>query len=403
MRAVLALCFVLFASLAIAQEGRPAGPNPPCSAFGVVAGTCAQGNDARIPTGNWPTTTTNNDFLTFNGTTGAPQDSGTSWASPAALGTTTPAAINGTTGAFSGLLGTSGAGSATNPEIYVGNTTTGLYSVSTTGLGLSVNGTLQGDYGITNSGAWTFASNVELGNANVQINSTSGHFSTRSGNTLLTSPATATWQLGFTDAASPVAQTLQVQNVVAGTSNTAGVNWIMQGSLSTGTGVGGNILMKVAKTGTTGSTVNSAFPMISVNAGNATGATVQFGDGTNFTTYDSCTALTTGATGIIACTASAARFKEISTAVSPADADAGLDKLRVGAPVWNYKPEYASRFGEGPRVGLIADDVAKMDPRCVVEKDGGVSDYWDRCVIAYIVAAHENLKQQFDDYRRNHP
>ena len=42
----------------------------------------------------------------------------------------------------------------------IGNATTGLYSVSTTGFGISVNGVLKGDYGITNSAAWTFVGNL---------------------------------------------------------------------------------------------------------------------------------------------------------------------------------------------------------------------------------------------------
>ena len=53
-------------------------------------------------------------------------------------------------------FGTSTAGSAGTPSFFVGNSTTGLYSVSTTGFGISVNGTLIADYGITNAGSWTF-------------------------------------------------------------------------------------------------------------------------------------------------------------------------------------------------------------------------------------------------------
>jgi hypothetical protein len=49
------------------------------------------------------------------------------------------------------------AGSAATPDLIVGNSTTGLYSVSTTGFGISVNGTVEGDWGITTSKAWTFA------------------------------------------------------------------------------------------------------------------------------------------------------------------------------------------------------------------------------------------------------
>jgi len=61
-----------------------------------------------------------------------------------------------------------------------------------------------------------------------------------------TRSAAATIHLGAADAASPVAQTFGVQGVVAGTSNTAGSDFTLTGSQGTGTGVGGNIVFKVA-------------------------------------------------------------------------------------------------------------------------------------------------------------
>lgn len=64
-------------------------------------------------------------------------------------------------------------------------------------------------------------------------------------------------RFGAPDAASPVAQTLSVQNVVAGTVNTAGAALTIAGSQGTGTGVGGSILFKVAPAGSTGSTQNA--------------------------------------------------------------------------------------------------------------------------------------------------
>lgn len=66
----------------------------------------------------------------------------------------------GTTSPGVGVFNISAVGSAAAPTLTVGNTTTGLYSVSTTGLGLSVNGTVEGDWGITNSAAWTLVGNV---------------------------------------------------------------------------------------------------------------------------------------------------------------------------------------------------------------------------------------------------
>ena len=158
--------------------------------------------------------------------------SGATFANPGAIGSGTPA----TSVAASGLLGTSSAGTAANPSVYVGNATTGLYSVSTTGLGLSVNGAVKIDWGITNSGATTLVGSTF---ANTMQLSSGATLQLRAGNTLLSSPATATLQLGQADAASPVAQTLQVQSVTPGAVNTAAVNWTQQASLSTGTGTAG--------------------------------------------------------------------------------------------------------------------------------------------------------------------
>src|ERR1700680_1653262 len=61
----------------------------------------------------------------------------------------------------------------------------------------------------------------------------------------------ATLQLGSTDAASPVAQTLQVQS--ANTVNNAGVTWTLFGSMSAGWGVSGGITLQTGvKSGVSG-------------------------------------------------------------------------------------------------------------------------------------------------------
>jgi hypothetical protein len=168
--------------------------------------------------------------------------------------------------AVGALLGTTNAGSATNPEIYVGNTTTGLYSVSTTGLGFSVNGALKGDYGITNANNWTFLAGM-LVNGNVELTTNGSSFQARTGSTLLSSPASATWQLGAADAASPVAQTLQVQSVVAGNANTAGVPFTIQGSLSNGSGLGGDIAIKTSLATAASGTQNTSVNALLLKAG----------------------------------------------------------------------------------------------------------------------------------------
>lgn len=73
----------------------------------------------------------------------------------------------------------------------------------------------------------------------------------------LTRKAAATLQLGATDAAAPVAQTLGVQSVVAGTTNTNGTDFTIKGSAGTGTGTGGSIIFQVANTGASGTSQNA--------------------------------------------------------------------------------------------------------------------------------------------------
>ena len=67
----------------------------------------------------------------------------------------------------------------------------------------------------------------------------------------------ANLQLGNFDAATPVAQTLSVQSVVAGTSNTAGAAFTITGSQGTGTGAGGSLIFQVAPAGTAGTAQNA--------------------------------------------------------------------------------------------------------------------------------------------------
>ena len=69
--------------------------------------------------------------------------------------------------------------------------------------------------------------------------------------------ADANLAFGAADAASPVAQTLSVQNVVGGTTNTAGVNWTFAASRGTGTGAGGDIIFQTAPAGGSGTTQNT--------------------------------------------------------------------------------------------------------------------------------------------------
>jgi hypothetical protein len=84
---------------------------------------------------------------------------------------------------------------------------------------------------------------------------------------ILSRKSAANLQLGATDSAAPAAQTLSVQSVVAGTSNTAGANWSIKGSASTGSAVGGDIILQTTQAGSSGSSQNPFVTALTV-AGN---------------------------------------------------------------------------------------------------------------------------------------
>lgn len=128
---------------------------------------------------------------------------------------------------------------------------------------------------------------------------------TSGGDVFLGRAGAANWRMGNTDAASPVAQTLSVQNVVGGTTNTAGVTTTIRGSLGTSQGVPGRIHLQagglIAASGTTQQTAldrlvvgatkvltnNSAITIANVTAGSNTSVggrvdyCVEVGDGTD--------------------------------------------------------------------------------------------------------------------------
>lgn len=112
---------------------------------------------------------------------------------------------------------------------------------------------------------------------------------------ILSTPALSTLHFGNIDAASVVAQTTGVQGIVTGTSNTPGANWTFTGSAGTGTGVGGDIIFKVAKAGSTGSTQNSETEGFRIAAATALPQwpSSTTGAGTATFTNAPCTGLTT--------------------------------------------------------------------------------------------------------------
>ena len=167
-----------------------------------------------------------------------------------------------------------GRGAATKfLNIYGGaSATTSVFSVSNAG-NLVINGSFSGVSTITaagqiqtNSGQlYSWSSRSTLGSpadGSVKLSNSAGTNSVTI--SFPTATATPTLQLGALDAAAPISQIVSVQNVIAGTSNTAGVNWTFNGSQGTGTGAGGDIIFQTAKAGTTGTSQNALAAVFTV-------------------------------------------------------------------------------------------------------------------------------------------
>ena len=78
--------------------------------------------------------------------------------------------------------------------------------------------------------------------------------------------AAATLRIGGPDAASPVAQTIKFQDVVAGTSNIAAPNATYQAPAGTGTGTGGSHILQVAPAGLTGTAKNAWVTALTIDS-----------------------------------------------------------------------------------------------------------------------------------------
>jgi hypothetical protein len=110
------------------------------------------------------------------------------------------------------------------------------------------------------------------GVGNIAIaNDVSGFFIGTSFDTVLTRKGAANFRLGTADAASPVAQTLSVQSVVAGQTNAsaAAYPFTITGAQGTGSGVGGSIVFQVAPAGGSGTAQNALVAALTIDTTNA--------------------------------------------------------------------------------------------------------------------------------------
>lgn len=124
------------------------------------------------------------------------------------------------------------------------------------------------------------------------------------GRGVLSSPAAGGIKLGNADVAAPIAQTLSVQDVAAGTTNTAGVTTTLIGSLSTGSGTSGDIVLQTGGTGAASTVKNTAVTALTIKGATqaviiASGKTFQIGNAATTGLTAGVLAATTNATIVI--------------------------------------------------------------------------------------------------------
>lgn len=142
-------------------------------------------------------------------------------------------------------------GTASVPSLAAGNTGDGIYQAQAADIAVTLGGNPIATFNNNATKQFTVSSDATIGfasttNPAIAVN-----------DTILRRVGAASIGLGDINAASPIAQTLSVQNVITGTSNTAGVDWTFKDSAGTGTGAGGKYLFQVAAAGSTGSAPNT--------------------------------------------------------------------------------------------------------------------------------------------------
>ena len=191
------------------------------------------------------------------------------------------------------LLDNGGTG---NVRFQFGGTTSSFPAIKRNGAGIDLRLADDSAYASVTAQQFTANANITFSGA-TQANTNGGYFALRSGNSILSSPATASWQLGAADAAAPIAQTLQAQNVAAGNGNTAAATMTVQGSLSNGSGGGGDIVFKTTQSAAAAGSQNSGAAALTLKGGTQ-GA--EFGGTAKLKTYTVAT-LPAGALGMMAC------------------------------------------------------------------------------------------------------
>jgi hypothetical protein len=401
--------------------------------------------DSLVPAANFPVSSTvNGDIATFSNTTGKFQDSGTllsslaPLASPTFTGTVGAAALTATgvltdslsPGLSQSAVLISGApqagGSATTsfPLVYL-NDGAAVTSFNTTGTALGINLPsastanfldfhLNGGsslFSVGSTGSVTSANN--LISLNTVVTSSTGGFRL-GGNTYLTNPGgggAGLFQMGQLDTfPTVVAQTLSVQSQSTGGSgqNNNGQNFTIIGSVSSGSGTSGDIIIQTGNTGGAASTKNTASTALTIKgntqqvnfAGQITVASMTQSSAAQSGTVcynTSGGAITYDAT--LGCLTSLEELKDIHGPITGA-----LAEVTALKPFW-FTPinrPAGSDLAEQP--GFGAHQIEGVDKRLVgYGPNGELRGVRYMEITALEAAAIAELKAEFDEYRQAHP
>ena len=167
-------------------------------------------------------------------------------------------------------------------------------------------------------------------------------------------------------------------------------------SQASGTNNGGAIAITAGNASGAGSTGNGG--SITITPGTSVGGTAGSLTLANLPTATGSYVCSTA--GVISVEATACPASDIAqkNPLGTLDIDAASARFDLLAPsIYTYKDK--ATYGSAERVGLYAQDVEKMDPRCVTYKraddpDSGVATYDDRCVLAHAIGEIEKLRRQ---------
>lgn len=304
-------------------------------------------------------------------------------------------------GAPSGAAGGSLSGTYPNPSLAAVNSV--ATSLAVAGCTIGTNAFCATGTAVISS-TLTAAGNVVATSNNLILNTDGSTFSMGSGGTVILSRggANATLQHGNADAASPVAQVVRAQSVATGTADTAGVNFTMQGSRSTGSGASGDIILQTGGSGAGSTTQNAYVTGITIKGATQQVRLPQIATDATLTDTTVCQDTTnhglffgSGTAGICLGNVSSARAKNNWRELDASALDAVM-ALRPGT--WNYKPE----FGDPSKLnyGFLAENYAAVLPVLSrFDADGNPNGVDMMGLVPILTRAMQQLKADNDNLR----